>query len=229
MSQLALPLTLQDHAVFASFLPDGNESVVAFLTGTVTSGAGPGGWLWGPPATGKTHLLQAVCEQADDRAQFVPLSELAAAGPGILDGLQNRQFVCVDDIDHVAGDDDWEFGLFSLFNALSDAGGILICSAAAAPRECAFRLADLQSRFSRLPAFHLHPLDEPSRIEALKLRAHHRGLELPTDTANFLLARSRRDMASLYGILDTLDAEALKAQRRLTIPFVKEVLASDPG
>ena len=31
-------------------------------------------------------------------------------------------------------------------------------------------------------------------------------------------------MASLYLARDRLDAEALKAQRRLTIPFVREVL-----
>lgn len=226
MSQLALPLKLQDHAVFDSFLPAGNEAIVAFLVDTIETGSGPGVWLWGPPSTGKTHLLQAVCERVNDRAQFVPLAEIRGAGPGILDGLQNREFVCIDDIDEVAGDEDWEFGLFSLSNSLIDAGGILVCSATAAARECPFRLKDLSSRFTRLPSFHLKSLDENARIEALKLRARHRGLELPTDTASYLLSRSRRDMASLYGVLDTLDAEALKAQRRLTIPFVREVFAA---
>ena len=228
MSQLALPLKLQDHAVFESFLPTGNEPVVAFLNEMVDRQSGHGGWLWGPPAVGKTHLLQAVCERAGNLAQFVPLADIREAGPGIIDGLQSRQFVCIDDVDAAAGDDEWELGLFSLFNALTDANGILICSANSAPRESGFRLADLQSRLSRLPSFHLSPLDDDARIEALQLRARHRGLDMPSETANFLLARNRRDMASLYDILDTLDAEALKAQRRLTIPFVKEVLGSSP-
>lgn len=230
MSQLALPLKLQDHAVFESFLPAGNESAVAFLHDTVLARTGPGGWLWGPPAVGKTHLLQAVCERAEDRAQFVPLADVYEAGPGIVDGLQSRQFVCIDDVDRVAGDDEWELGLFALFNALTDADGILICAASSTPRESGFRLPDLQSRLSRLPSFHLRPLDDDARLEALRLRARHRGLEMPPETASYLLSRNRRDMASLYDILDTLDAEALKAQRRLTIPFVKEVLAaSSPG
>ncbi len=38
------------------------------------------------------------------------------------------------------------------------------------------------------------------------------------------MARSRRDMRSLYELLDKLDGEALRAQRKLTIPFVREVL-----
>ena len=60
--------------------------------------------------------------------------------------------------------------------------------------------------------------------EALVLRARHRGLELPEETARFLASRARRDMASLHALLDRLDDQALVAQRRLTIPFVKDVL-----
>lgn len=229
MSQLALPLKLQDHAVFESFLPAGNATLVAFLAELVESPAGPGGWLWGAASTGKTHLLQAVCERAGDRAQFVPLADLVAAGVGILDGLQSRTFVCLDDVDCVAGEEDWELGLFALANALSDAGGLLVCAATAAPRECGFALADLVSRFSRLPIFHVRALDDAERMAALQLRARHRGLELPDDTASYLLSRSRRDMSSLYGILDRLDSESLKAQRRLTIPFVREILGINPS
>ena len=226
--QLPLPLKLQDHAVFESYHSTGNESVVAFLNDTVESQDGPGGWLWGAQSTGKTHLLQAVCERAGNRAQFVPLMGLHETGPGVLDGLENREFVCIDDVDRIARDDEWEFALFALFNALADAGGVVFCAASAAPRECGFRLADLESRYSNLPTFQLKSLDDESRIEALKLRAHHRGLELSSETASFLLSRGRRDMSSLYALLDTLDAEALKAKRRLTIPFVKEVLATIP-
>ncbi|MDH4072944.1 MAG: DnaA regulatory inactivator Hda [Gammaproteobacteria bacterium] len=224
MSQLALPLKLQDHAVFESFLPAGNEAIVAFLEDAVADRAGPGCWIAGARAAGKTHLLQAVCERAGDAAQFVPLAALADAGPAILDGLQARAFVCIDDVDRVAGDEAWEIALFALCNALADTGGILVCAAAAVPRECGFRLADLESRFSRLPAFQLRSLDEAERVAALRLRARHRGLELPAETAAYLLTHSRRDMASLYELLDRLDNAALKAQRRLTIPFAKEVL-----
>jgi DnaA family protein len=225
LSQLALPIGLQDHAVFESFLPAGNESVVAFLQDIVSSGKGPGGWIRGSNASGRTHLLQAVCERAGDDAQFLPLQEFVSADPMILDGLANRKFLCLDNVDAVAGIDAWELALFSLYNALIDAGSVLICSAASAPRDCSFRLADLVSRFSRLPTFNLQSLGESARIEALQLRARHRGLDLPTESAVYLLNRSTRDMASLYALLDRLDAEALIAQRRLTIPFVKEVLA----
>ena len=225
MSQMALPLQLADHAIFASFLNDGNEALVATLTGIAHGEAGHGCWLWGAGSLGKTHLLQAVCDAAGDRAAYIPLSMFQEAGPGILEGLASRELICIDDIDLVVGEATWELALFDLFNQTMDAGGQLIISAAATPRESEIALADLQSRFSKLPVFQLQPLGDAARVAALQLRSRHRGLELPDDTAGYLLKRSRRDMSSLYELLDKLDKEALRAKRRLTIPFVKEVLA----
>jgi DnaA family protein len=207
LSQLALPLQLQDHAVFESFWPAGNDALVSYLSELAATSNGPGCWIWGAAATGKTHLLQAVCEKQGDRAAYVPLALLADAGPGILEGLSSRQFVCLDDVHLVAADADWELALFNLYNLVADAEGILIASAIAAPRECHFDLADLASRFSLLPAFHLTALAEVDRIKALQLRARHRGLDLPDDTANFLLNRSKRDMASLYALLSRPNAD----------------------
>jgi DnaA family protein len=226
VTQLALPLQLADHAVFASYLGSGNEALVATLSRIAADDDGHGCWLWGASATGKTHLLQAVCEAAGDRAAYMPLSMVAEAGPGILDGLSSRELVCIDDIDRVAGQAEWEVALFDLCNQVFDAGSQLLVSAASTPRECPIEMADLRSRLARLPVFQIHALDEDERVSALQLRSRHRGLDLPDDTARYLLKRSRRDMASLYDLLDTLDREALRAKRRLTIPFVREVLSA---
>ena len=116
--------------------------------------------------------------------------------------------------------------MFVLANELADHGGQLVVSAAASPRESSIQLADLQSRLTRLPVFQLNSLSDRDRASALQLRSRHRGLDLPDDTAHYLLKRSRRDMASLYELLDRLDREALRAKRRLTIPFVREVLGA---
>jgi len=224
MNQLVLPLRLADHAVFASFYAGGNDALVDALEALADGRSSHGCWLWGPPAAGKTHLLQAVCERAGDRAVFVPLALLAEAGPAVLDGLASRDLVCIDDINTVLSKADWEAELFALCNQLADGGGQLVIAASAAPRESRIRLADLASRLTRLPVFRMHALDDEQRIAALQLRARHRGLELPDESARYLIKRSRRDMASLYELLDKLDLEALRAQRKLTIPFVRDVL-----
>ncbi len=224
MSQLALPLKLQDHAAFDSFHAAGNDALFAFLLDITVSRRGPGCFLWGAPASGKTHLLQAVCERAGDQSVYLSLGAFRDVGADVLKGLAGRHFVCLDDLQLVAGGHDWELALFDLWNQIADNAGVLVVSSTAPPKESGIALADLESRLSRLPVFHTLELVESDRIKALKLRARYRGLELPDDTANYLLSRSRRDMSSLYQLLDRLDTEALIAKRRLTIPFVREVL-----
>jgi DnaA-homolog protein len=75
----------------------------------------------------------------------------------------------------------------------------------------------------------LRELDDEGRIEALRLRAAQRGLELPYDTSEYLLKRVPRDLRSLFDILDELDEASLVAQRRLTIPFIREALERHAG
>jgi DnaA family protein len=61
-------------------------------------------------------------------------------------------------------------------------------------------------------------------VEALEQRAGRRGHELPREAAVYLVHRMPRDMHSLCGVLDRLDEAALAAQRRLTVPFLRQVL-----
>tara|TARA_B100001059_G_scaffold224745_1_gene251184 strand:- start:685 stop:1374 length:690 start_codon:yes stop_codon:yes gene_type:complete len=226
MSQLALPLQLDDYAVFSSFLSKGNELIVATLSEIAVDQESYGCWIWGAEATGKSHLLQAVCETAGDQSVYIPLRSFIGLGPKILEDLASRELICIDDLNLIAGHSGWEAALFNLCNQIFSVNGKLIVSADSSPRECSMSLADLQSRMMRLPVFQLVSLDESARICALQLRSRHRGIELPNSTAKYLLKRSRRDMASLYKILDLLDREGLRAKRRLTVPFAREVLNS---
>ena len=224
MTQLALPLTLDDHAVFETYYDKGNETPVAALRDLCRAAAGPGIWLSGGPATGKSHLLQAVCRCTTVPAMYLPLSEFGSQGPAVLEGMTAFRLICLDDVDGIAGDDDWERALFLLYIDAMAKAVALVMSAAAPARQCGFGLPDLESRFTQLPTFRLSELDEEGRKAALRLRAKHRGLELPDATADYLLSRQQRDMSSLYALLDRLDAEALAARRRLTVPFVRSVL-----
>src|SRR5258705_549167 len=209
-------------------------------------------WLWGGSGTGKTHLLQAVCAAAGEAAAAeVASAEAAAAGAGVpnaglpaagppaayfplagprtlppeaLAGFERTRVLCVDDVDAVAGDLAWEQALFRLFNEASELRTRLIFAAAAPPRQPRWRLEDWGSRAAACVVYQLRELDDDGRIEALRLRAAQRGLQLPYETSEYLLKRMPRDMRSLFEILDQLDEASLVAQRRLTIPFIRDAL-----
>jgi DnaA family protein len=226
MRQLPLCVRLADRAVFASFFAGTNAQAVEHVRGLALGASGGVVWLCGPGGSGKTHLLQAVCAAAGEflRAGYFPLRELLLLGTGVLEGLPQLECLCLDDVDAVAGRLDWERALFELYRETEERGGRLIAAAASPPALLRWALPDLGSRFGASAIFQLRVLDEADQREALRLRAHLRGLELPPETARWLQRRFPRDMHSLYGLLDTLDEAAIVAQRRLTVPFIRQVL-----
>ncbi len=226
MHQLPLGLRLADRAVFDTFWPQGNEQLLAHLR-SVADGVAPGvTWLAGAHASGKSHLLQAVCAAAPAprRCGYFPLQQLAALGPAALEGLPRLDLVCLDDVQGVAGQPEWERALFGLHRELEEGGGALIVAALEAPALIRWELPDLGSRFTAAAIHTLRPLDETAQRAALTLRAKVRGFELPDEVARWLQRRYARDMGTLYQLLDTLDSAALVAQRRLTLPFIRSVL-----
>jgi DnaA-homolog protein len=226
MQQIPLGVRLLDRAVFGSFLPAHNGEALVHLQ-RVARGAAPAlTWVCGPPGSGKTHLLQATCAAASEhvRAGYVPLAQVAALGVGVLDGLPQMQCLSVDDVDKVAGQLEWERGIFGLLREIEENGAQLVLAAQAPPALLPWALADLGSRCAAALVFQLRLLEEQEQQAALQLRARLRGLELPEETWQWLRKRYPRDMRTLYQLLDTLDEAALSAQRRLTVPFIREVL-----
>ena len=134
--------------------------------------------------------------------------------------------VCIDDVHAIAGEHAWERALFALYNALLDAGGALAFAAPRPPGGVGIALADLASRLAAARVYGLQPLDEARLLVALQNRAARRGFDLPDETGRWMLRRLPRDAATLFELLDRLDLAALAAQRRLTVPFVRETLAA---
>lgn len=226
MRQLPLGVRIPDRAVFATFLPGRNVQVVEHLKRVARGESAGTAWVCGAQGSGKSHLLQAACVLASEtmRAAYFPLGELRSLGAEVLEGAAQLDCLCLDDIDAVSGDIAWERVLFGIFREMDERGGRLVVSAASPPALVEWALPDLGSRFTSSLVFQLRALDEEEQQEALRLRAHIRGFELPDETSRWLQRRFPRDMRALYELLDTLDEAALVAQRRLTVPFIRSVL-----
>ena len=227
MQQLPLRVRPNETARFETFVPGPNCEVLQLLSG---GSAPPVLWLWGRPGTGKSHLLRAACAAASDRGGVATYIDLqATAAPGLLDGCEALDLVALDGLDLVAGDADWNAAIFRLHTLLQDGPGRLLISSTAPPAALRLTLPDLRSRLLAAPVHQLRELDEAGRSGA-EARAARRGLVLSREAAAYLVHRLPRDMHSLCAVLDRLDEAALVAQRRLTVPFVREVLEAQlPG
>lgn len=227
MRQLPLGVQLGVSLRFETYHAGANGAAVAGLAELAGGADRTALWIFGPPGVGKTHLLQASCAMAGQRGlscAYLPLAAPATRVPGLLGGYERLDLVALDDVDAIAGLPAWERALFVLYNELLEHGGRLVCAAEWPPSGSSLQLPDLTSRLAACVAHRLQPLAESEQGAALKCRAAHRGLELPDETLLYLTRRAPRDFAALCRLLDELDTEALAAQRRLTVPFVRQVL-----
>lgn len=180
-------------------------------------------WLWGAHGSGKTHLLQSICQQ-HKQAIYLPLPQLLEYGADCLDGLKGATFLVLDDFDVVCGKREWEEQLFEVCNELLNQQGHLCVAGSAAPAQLPFALKDLQSRMQLAVVHEVGELSDEGKVAVLVSRAHDRGIELKEDVVHYILARNQRNMHDLMTVLDKLDTQALAEQRKITIPFVKSCM-----
>ena len=220
-------ISLRPGATFEAFFVGPNGLALDVLR-TMADGCGERqAWVAAPPGCGKSHLLQATCHAAarhDARVAYLPLAGELGARPELLDGLEALAIVCLDDIDAVIVDDRWAQGLFKLINAARESGTRLVFAAARPPAQLPVDWPDLASRLLWGPVLPLAALDDHDKREALRARARELGLDLPAASADYLVRHYARDLAGQLERLDRLDRASLASGRRLTVPFIKDVL-----
>ena len=237
-AQLSLPVQLPDGETFASFYPGANVQLLTALKNAAVGQGDPFIYLFGNQSSGTSHLLHAACTESTDSersAAYLPMEMSMMMSPSVLDGMEHLDMVCIDNIEMIAGISEWEIALFNFYNRWRDQHsqdinaenkrGSLIVTGNSAARHLAIELPDLLSRLDWGVSYQVQLLDDDAKLAALQLRAEFRGLKLSVDVGRFLLNRSSRDMKDLIATLDRLDTASISAQRRLTIPFVKDTLS----
>jgi DnaA family protein len=224
--QLPLALRYPPDQRLENFIaaPPGAIAQLQVLAGTAAAD-----WLYlaGTAGTGKTHLALALCAAADQagrRPAYLPLAAARGRLGDALDALEGNEVVALDGLEAIAGDRDDEIALFDFHNRARSARLGVMYTACAAPDALGLALPDLRSRLGQCARLVLPVLDDAGRREVLRDRAQRRGLILDAAAIEWLLARTNRDLASLVLLLEQLDRASLAAQRRVTVPFLRQLI-----
>ncbi|HEU4708253.1 MAG TPA: DnaA/Hda family protein [Methylophilaceae bacterium] len=159
-------------------------------------------YLWGEAGSGKSHLL-AACRAAAK--------------------VSTREVVCVDDVHQLSSGE--QIRLFDTYNQLKESGGTLITAGVAAPSQMGLR-DDLATRLAWGLAYQLQSLTDDEKARALRNHAKSRGMKLPDEVLDYCLRYLRRDMPTLIATIDALDEWSLASKRQVTLPLLRQILAS---
>lgn len=227
MRQLPLDLRWPAHQRLQHFVPGANAPALENVRAIVEGRSDAWLFLRGAHGAGKTHLLIGACRaalEAGRAARYLPLASLPFPRAEAIAGFDVGALLAIDDVQAIAGEREAEQALFGLYNRAREDDSMLLFASVAAPAQMGLTLPDMVSRLSACTQFALQPLDENQRREVLSNFAQRRGLQLDDTVLDWLFARQPRDLSALIALFERLDHAALAAQRRITIPFLREML-----
>jgi DnaA-homolog protein len=219
--QLVLALASAPAPTFENFVAGRNEEVKTRLQSLVLATAGERFiYLWGPPASGRTHLLKATVAALTAAGASAEYVGCAKGAPFAVEA-ERCNCVAVDDVHEL--DDPGQVSLFHLYNRLRERGGTLVAAGNEPPMRLALR-ADLVTRLGWGLVYQLHALTDAEKAEALVAHAQARGFALSAEMCDYLLHRVQRDMPTLLAVLEALDRYSLEMKRPVTLPLLRELL-----
>jgi DnaA family protein len=224
--QIPLQLEPARDNRFGNFISGPNHAVVKALE-HLPDEPGSHVFLYGGEGSGKTHLLNAVCvtvREREGRAFYLALKRLPKDAIASLQGLEQLDLVCVDDIHVIAGDRAWEEALFHCFNRIREANGRLLVSSRERLSALGLGLPDLASRLAWGLRLQLEPLEDHDKLAVINLHSDALGLVLPEEVQRYLLKHHDRSMTALIHTVEKLQQAALTQKRRITVPLAREVL-----
>ncbi|WP_413702134.1 DnaA ATPase domain-containing protein [Psychromonas sp. KJ10-10] len=118
-----LALKFPDDETFASFYPGQNATLITQLKNSVVGAGEPVLYMWGEAGSGRSHLLHALCSEVDERGDsvaYIPLHHHQGMSLDIFENMENMTLLCIDNIDAIAGNDQWEKALFDFYNRWVD-------------------------------------------------------------------------------------------------------------
>ena len=217
--QLLLNIRPQEASSLDNFVVGANAELMARLSELADPGVFDQVYLWGPPGSGRSHLLQAAQARAKATrrpALYVRATELGAELAPPPGGL-----LIVDDVDALG--EAAQITLFRTFNAARLVGLALLLSGPEPPLLLKLR-EDLRTRIGATLVYEVKPLSDTDKAQALRHHAQGRGMPIDDSLIDYLLHHGRRDLPSLLAAIDMLDRVSLEQKRVPSLPLLRELM-----
>jgi chromosomal replication initiator protein len=195
-------------------------------------------FIHGPVGLGKTHLLQAICQQLLQGAADLQICFLScdAFVNQYLEAVQKSRMnlfrkyyrmvdvLVIDDIHFLANRERSQEEFFHTFNALYQANHQIVLSSDSPPDEIPQLEERLKSRFQGGFVASISKPTYETRVAILRSKAELRQLELSDDVICYIAAKIDSNARELEGALNTVQGCASLQGRKIDLELAKESL-----
>ncbi len=195
-------------------------------------------FIYGNSGLGKTHLLQAICFEAQRKLngaviQFLSCEEfvnrfIRAIEEGNLAGFQSQfrtvDMLVIDDVQFLREREQSQEEFFHTFNALYNNGKQIILSADSPPGQIPSLEERLISRFNWGLVARIDPPSYETRVAIVQKKAHLRGLTISDEIAEYIARKVQANIRELEGALTTIYAVATTTGKKITLELAQTAL-----
>ena len=202
------------------FVNESNENVLKWLN-KWPEWPTPTFVIYGPKASGKTHLLSVWAEKSQQ--DVFSINDVLSSG---WESFSDQKHMAIDDVHEAIGDEVKEKNLFHLYNQLLANGGTLLLTSEDTPSSLNFALPDWASRMRAATSETLHePDDNLLSIVLLKL-FQDKKVTITDKEIQYIVPRIERSYATAQHLVEEVNQVSLSQKRPITIPLIKMVMES---
>tara|TARA_B100001173_G_scaffold292737_1_gene285204 strand:- start:236 stop:937 length:702 start_codon:yes stop_codon:yes gene_type:complete len=227
-AQLIFPFQINQKASFDTFFCSPiNLNLMSRLAEIVISKDAHELIIHGEEGAGKSFLMQAICNELSSSGKqfaFIPMKKALNMGAEIFQNLASLDAVCIDDLQLMFANEDWETALFNLINECQQSNCSLILSLGGSQPLENTKLLDLLSRIKRMEFIALHAVQDDFFNQAIDFVAQQLDISIEKAELEFLLKHQTRKFSLLVENIIELDKQAASSKRKITIPLIKETL-----
>jgi chromosomal replication initiator protein len=195
-------------------------------------------FIYGSSGLGKTHLLHAVCFEAQRRLnnaviQFLSCEDfvnrfIRAIEEGNTAGFQSQfrtvDVLIIDDVQFLREREHSQEEFFHTFNALYNNGKQIILSADSPPGKIPSLEERLISRFNWGLVTRIDPPSYETRVAIVQKKAHVRGLNISEEIAGYIARKVHANIRELEGALTTIYAVATTTGQEIDLELAQTAL-----
>jgi chromosomal replication initiator protein len=195
-------------------------------------------FVYGSSGLGKTHLLHAVCYEAQHRFEGIVIQLLScedfvnryirAIEEGSLAGFQSQfrtvDALVIDDVQFLSEREQSQEEFFHTFNALYHNGKQIILSADSPPAEIQSLEARLISRFNWGLVARIDPPSFETRVAIVQKKANMRGISISDEVAEYIARKVQANIRELEGALTSIYALSITGGEQISLELAQRAL-----